>query len=56
VTPADKADLAIAVFGSIVGGILGFFVTKKTHPVVGTTAGVIVGAILVPGAAEAVRK
>ena len=55
-TSREKQDLLLALVGSLVGGTVGYFVGKKTHPVVGTTVGVLTGAILFPGAAEGVRK
>lgn len=55
-TSDDKKDLGFAVFASIVGGVVGYYVTKKTHPVVGTIVGVAVGAIAVPATVEAVKR
>jgi uncharacterized protein YcfJ len=56
VTSQDKLDLTVAIVGGIIGGIVGHFVSKKSHPVVGTIAGVAVGALAVPGTVEAVRQ
>jgi hypothetical protein len=56
VTSADKIDLGLALLGSLVGGFVGYHVEKKTHPVVGVTTGVLVGAILFPGAVEGIKR
>jgi len=56
VTRDDKIDLGLALLGSLVGGFVGYHVEKKTHPVVGVTTGVLVGAILFPGAVEGIKK
>jgi len=54
-TSAEKTELGFAIFASVIGGIVGYFVGKKSHPVVGTTAGVFVGALVVPATVQAVK-
>jgi len=54
-TSGDKRELGFAIFASVIGGIVGYAVTKKSHPVVGTVAGVFVGALIVPATAEALK-
>jgi hypothetical protein len=56
VTNLEKQDLALAAAGGLTGALVGFFVSKKTHEVVGTIAGVLVGSILLPGAVEGVKR
>ena len=36
-------ELGVAIFASIVGGVAGYFVGKKTHRVLGTATGLGVG-------------
>jgi|HubBroStandDraft_2_1064218.scaffolds.fasta_scaffold00001_56 hypothetical protein len=55
-TSTDRFELGVAVVGGILGGITGFFVAKKTHPVLGTLAGVAVGALAVPATVEVVKS
>jgi outer membrane lipoprotein SlyB len=53
-TPREKRDLGVSVAGGAFGGLVGYFVGRKTHPVVGLLVGLGVGAILSPAVIEAV--
>ena len=55
-TSREAGELGLAVLGSILGGIAGYYVGKKTHRVLGTAVGLGVGAVAFPAVVEVINK